>query len=366
MGHIFKKPGCKNWYIKFYRSGIPYCESSKSDKKTYAERLLKMREGEVVQDKFRGLSPEKVKFEELAKGLIDDYRNRGRKSLDRAERSVKHLKEFFYEIKAIDITTDRIQTYINERLESGACESTINRELSALKRMFTLATQSTPPKVNHIPYIPHLKESNPRQGFFEHDEYRALKDALPDYLRPVLTMGYYTGMRRGEILSLKWEQVNLLERKIELEKGTTKNDEGRIVYMPNELYEAIAFQRSIKDSFHPKCEWVFFNYRTGRRTKDFRKAWERALKEAGIGDKLFHDLRRTAVRNLLRSGVPDRVAMQISGHKTRSVFDRYNIIDEADLKKASKCITEYHKPKNGDNLVTIRENREIGRDTAIQ
>ena len=103
--------------------------------------------------------------------------------------------------------------------------------------------------------------------------------------------------------------------------------------MPQELFEVMRRQRLLRDEHHPDCRFVFF-YR-GEQIKDFYAAWRAATRKAGMAGKIFYDLRRTAVRNMVRRGIPDAVAMRISGHKTRSVFERYNLVNQADLKSAA-------------------------------
>ena len=381
MGTIYKRG--RVYWIKYYRAGKPYRESAKSKNEKKAIDLLKLREGEILQGRFPGLKVEKVRYEELKEDLLNDYKVNGKKSLGRLERSLKHLDDFFKGFRVIGITTDKARGYILQRQEEGAENATINRELAALKRMLNLARQMTPPKVVNMPYIPHLAENNVRQGYFEHSEYLALKKALPSYLRPVVTLAYHTGMRKEEILGLQWLQVDLMEGKINLKPQDTKNNEARVIYMEGELLGTINFQRVLRDQKFPKCSWVFFGENEDR-IKDFRGSWDTACIEAGLCDpltdeegkpvmdkekkpvlipnKLFHDFRRTAVRNMVRAGVPERVAMMISGHKTRSVFERYNIVNENDLKLASKRVEVYHleraKIENGHNLGTVRAEEE--------
>jgi len=355
MGSIYKRGN--TYWIKYYRAGKPYRESTHSDKESEAKKRLRLREGQVAENRFPGLKVERIRFDELAGDMISDYKVNGMKSIERLERSIKHLKSFFDGMKAIDITTERIRSYILLRQEDEAENGTINRELAALKRMFNLAKTMTPPKVTSVPYIPHLEEHNARQGYFEHKDYLSLLTALPDYLKTVITMAYHTGMRKQEILSLRWPQIDMIENKITLNHKDTKNKEGRVIYMEGDLLETIHLQKAFRDLKHPRCPWVFFG-ESGEQIKDFRSAWDTACKKAGLEGRIFHDFRRTAVRNMVRAGVPERVAMMVSGHKTRSVFERYNIVNEDDLRKASRKVVRYHESRleveNRHNLGTVQ------------
>jgi integrase len=334
MGMIYKRG--KVYWIKYYRNGKPYRESVRSNKEADAKKLLKKREGEIGDGKLPGIYFDKVRFDELAEDFLRDYRINGKKSLKRAEASVNHLKTEFKGVRIPDITTPRIQAYIEKRFEEDASNGTINRELSALKRMLNLGARQTPPKVDRVPYIFMLKENNTRKGFFEHRDYLALKDALPDYLKPILTFGYMYGWRINEILSLTWDRVDIKNGIVRLEAGETKNDQARTVYLNDELKDLFKILFSKR-----RLDTPFIFLRNGEPIKGFRKAWLKACKETGLNGKIFHDLRRTAYRNKVRAGVPERVAMQEGGWKTRSVADRYNIVSDEDLRLASKKLETY-------------------------
>ena len=148
-------------------------------------------------------------------------------------------------------------------------------------------------------------------------------------------------MRRMEILGLKWPQVNLDEGTINLEPGVPKNEEPRIFYMSPELKGMLTELWNQKIETESDVPYVFANRDRAGRIVNMRKSWRNALKDAGLNNKLFHDFRRTAVRNMVRAGIPESVAMKISGHKDRSVFERYNITDEKDLKNAAQLMREY-------------------------
>jgi integrase len=279
----------------------------------------------------------------LLADLQQDYRIRGRKSLQWLDLTIrKHLLPSFGAMPAAKLSTTDVRAFILAKQKEGLKAGTINRALAILRRALRLAAEADPPKLVRVPKIPELAEDPPRSGFFEEHEYRALLRALPDHLKPALAFGYWTGCRKGEILRLKWDQVDLDQGVVRLRAGETKSGEGRVVPLAPELVEILRLHRQRAG----ESEYVFtYN---GAPFRDFRDGWEAACKTAGLWDektnrptRLFHDLRRTAVRNLVRAGVPERVAQEISGHKTRAVFDRYNIVSETDLLSAARRLQRY-------------------------
>ncbi len=204
------------WWIKYYKHGVSFRESAHSKKKAVAERLLRKRLGEIEAGVFVGPAAERMRYEDLRTAFFADYRANGRKSLFKHKDGTEYicgvaeLDEFFAGCRAVEITTDRIRAFIVKRQQEGAPNASINRSLSALRRMFRLALEDG--RLRGAPYFPMLKERNIRKGFLDHDQYVLLRDALPDYLKPVLAMGYFTGMRLGEIRSLRWEQVSFADK----------------------------------------------------------------------------------------------------------------------------------------------------------
>ena len=164
---------------------------------------------------------------------------------------------------------------------------------------------------------------------------------MPTLIRTVDLAAYKSGWRYSEITDLEWSQVDRKQGIVRLEVGTTKNKEARVFYLDEELQEVFRDQFAGR---HLGCPYVF--HRGGEKIKEFRGSWNRACREAKLGKRLFHDFRRTAVRNMVRAGIPERVAMTISGHKTRSVFDRYNIVNPEDLKQASSRMEAYLQAQN--------------------
>jgi integrase len=346
------------YWIKYYKGGKPYRESTRSGDYDTAQLELSKRITEVKQGKTPNIQLNRVTFDDLSKDFLSDYRINEKKSLRHAEIRVTNLKKFFGGMRVIDIDTSKIRQYIEGRLNDGVVKGTINRELAALKRMLNLGAQCSPPKVDRVPHIPMLKEGNPRKGFFEHGDFIAVRDALPSYLKPMVTFAYKTGWRKEEILGLKWSEVDLDRGTVGLNTGETKNGKGRLVYLDTELKDIFVDLWQARKQSGKLTEYAFMNAAGTDRITAFCCPWETACRNTGVPGKLFHDLRRTAVRNMVRAGIPERVAMMISGHKTRSIFDRYNIVSEGDLELAASRQEAYLNSVPGTKTGTITEIRK--------
>lgn len=317
-----------------------------------------------------------VTFHEAAEDMLNDYKaNRKRTYVDAKRRINKHLAPFFGNKRLSSITTSDIRAFVAKRLadtylarparrvklRNGTWQELpevrrrvsvgeINRELTVLKRMFSLAVEAG--KLHHKPRIVLLREDNVRVGFFEREQYEAVLAHLPEGMQPAVTFAYVTGWRiNSEVLPLQWRQVDLRVGEVRLDPGTTKNREGRVFYLTAELHQALKRQRALADEIQREkkmiVQHVFFHrhvtrsgargHFAGRRISahGFYHAWRRARTAAGCPGNIPHDFRRTAIRNMVRAGIPERVAMKLSGHKTRSVFDRYNVVSDGDLRDAA-------------------------------
>jgi integrase len=196
------------------------------------------------------------------------------------------------------------------------------------------------------PHIALLQENNARQGFFEPEQYASVLRHLPDDLRPVVTFAYITGWRvKSEVLTREWRHVDFAAGEVRLEPGTTKNKEGRTFPFTSALRALLEAQHAERQRLAKQgtvIPWVFWRMvaderggeKKPRPIKTFSKAFARACRRAGCPGRILHDLRRTAVRNLERAGVPRSVAMKLTGHKTESVYRRYAIADDRDLRVA--------------------------------
>jgi integrase len=212
MGSIYRRG--EIWWIKYYRNGRAMRESSESSRESDAKKLLAIREGDIA----RGLpiSPRqaRITIAELLEDVKADYLVNHKKTYaDLEARCRLHLLPFFGKYRASSLTTDEIRSYIRMRQKAGPTNGTINRELTALKRAYSLATQAG--KLLWKPYIPMLAEDNVRQGFFEISQFLLILDHLAVHVRPVTRFAFITGWRCiSEVLPLQWTQVDFQEETV--------------------------------------------------------------------------------------------------------------------------------------------------------
>lgn len=343
MGHLYRrKKKHKNgdivelptWWLSYHAHGRNVRESSGTDKETVARRMLRVREGDVERGVPITKDSGRLLFEQAGRAVLIDYETNGRRTLkDAKHRMATYLLPAFKGRRLSGITTKDIRNFIARRLEDKASAAEVNRELALLKRTFSLALKNG--QLFAKPHIPMLEERNVRRGFFEREDFEAVRDLLPLPLQPVVTFAYLTGWRMtSEVLPLAWDQVDFPGRTVRLHPESTKNREGR-VYPFTAALEALLRARWAERN----GPYVFHRGDGKKPIKSVRAAWTTACELAGV-DRIPHDFRRTAVRNLERAGVPRSAAMAMVGHKTESIYRRYAIVDAATLREAAAKIDE--------------------------
>jgi integrase len=364
------------WWVKFYQFGRPIRESTKSSEEREADKLLLKRTAAIEEGRTINPKVNKCKIDALFDMVVTDYRVKKRKTLKDTEGRIKnHLKPFFGGRTAISITTDLITKFIEKRQNETyrgkpTGNATINRELAILSKAYTLGREAK--KIDDAPTIDTLDENNVRTGFFARTELEAVVAHLTPEVADAVRFAYITGWRiRSEVLKLEWRQVDWRTRTVRLDVGQTKNKEGRVFSFTSELEEVLrsreAETRALQLEQGRICPWVF--HRKGERFKSFYKQWRSACVAVGLGHldpktkrkhahRIPHDFRRVAVTNLVNTGTSEGVAMQMTGHKTRSVFDRYHIVRPGDVERAAaeldKLLTaERAAVASGHNLGTV-------------
>jgi integrase len=327
----------KRWVIAYYVPGKGKVrENTGTEDERVARKLLKEREGRVAAGASILPRIDKVRWEEAEQDLRAFYQTTGQRDLKEYAYRVAHLTRFFTGRRIASIKPGDVTTYTAHRQAQGAANATVRRELGTLGKLLRLAYENE--KLLRLPIIRKPEEGPARSGFFEPPEYEAVRRALRADLQVVITLAHTFGWRKDELLGLERRQVDLEAGTVRLDPGGTKNDEGRVIYLTPEtrrlLEEQLARVDALQKALGRIIPYVFpyleGQYR-GRRIRDFRKAWRTACRRAGVPGRIPHDFRRTGVRNMVNRGVPERVAMKISGHKTRAVFDRYHIVSPADL-----------------------------------
>jgi integrase len=362
FGHLFQVG--RIWYVRYRVGGKEYEESSHKPQREAAEKLLDRRAAELGAGTFVAPDVKRTRFEHLAQFIRDDYAANRRRSVERLEISLAHLALAFSGTRATAITFDRLNRYARERREAQAAPATIKNELNALRRAFKLAKRAG--KVASVPDFPQLEVANVRTGFFERADFDALLLELPEPLRAPFEFAYLTGWRtKSEVLPLTWERVDFEAGVVRLDVGSTKTGQGRTFpfHVLPRLQALLEQQRATTDAVERESAaivpWVF--HRNGRPIRDYHEAWHRACRRAAVRKRgpleevvrpqllgrVPHDFRRTAVRNLVRAGVPEHIAMKLTGHRTRDIFDRYDIVSERDLADGVGRLATYLEARSG-------------------
>jgi integrase len=344
---LIRVEGQANWFSVICYKGKQYEFSTGTPDLARAKRFHRQKLDEIAVDRQgKGVlvtpAHTRVLLGTLLDDLVADLRLRKVKSLLSILSHLKPIRDHFGGWKAMEITFRAVDSYVEMRLNAGGCTpATVNRETQLLGQALRLAHARhllpTIPKVRMLP------EDNARQGFFERPDLEAVVAGLPAYLRDFTRFAYLTGWRKGEIISLRWTDVDRDAGAIRLRPEAAKTGRGRTVMLEGDLVDLVDRRwqaRLLEKGSNVRVAALVF-HREGEPVGDFRKAWATACRTAGVPDRLFHDLRRTAARNMVRAGVPERVAMAVTGHVTRSMFDRYNIVSEGDLRMAAQKTTMY-------------------------
>jgi integrase len=387
-GRIFARKGSALLWCAYYLHGKEFRQSTGETDPSKAEKFLRRKLKEVGADQIGArtfVSPqqERIRVSELLDNLEADYKLRS-KSNPQFRCHLAHIRKHFADMRAIEVTAAHVDSYIESRLASGARPASLNRSTQVFGQAFKLAVERK--QLNGAPKLRHLSETgNARQGFFAEREIRSVIENLPTYLRDFCLFGFLVGWRKGEIASLRWEDLD--GDCIRLRPENSKNGEGRVIVLEGELGELMARRkvaRAVKTATGTVLASIIFHH-AGEPIVDMRKAWARACCMAGVGKmvcsfcmeavdaerkcakcskawkyeelkyagKLFHDLRRSSVRNMLRAGVSEKVAMTVSGHKTASMLSRYNIVSETDLRQAMQRTQEYLKKTVQESAVAV-------------
>lgn len=346
QGTIYQRD--KIWWCAYSVDGVRKRESCKTNVREEALAYLQRRQGRLASGAL--LTPDRVTVRDLLNLLLDDYDTRQVAQAYIAALKVKSiLLPKLGDVKAARMGSARVKEYVEARLKKVK-PATVNRELGMLHRAFQLGYNQDPPLVARVPYLPRLTEDEPRKGFLRPQAYHKLLAELPSELQLLFVIAYHVGLRRGALLRIRWSQVDLNANTIWMD-GCRQNRKPEPIAVP--IYGDMKKFLSIQ----PRTS-EFLLARGSKPILDFRESWDVACARAGVPDLLFHDLRRTAVRNLRRAGIPESVIMKITGHRTRSVFERYNITDHTDTLEAGAKASEFLAREHGDMSQSVTQSRK--------
>jgi integrase len=333
-GFALAKFSGRAWWIEYYDHDKRLRRERIGPNKASAEQRYRKVMSARTEGRYIKKSPDaRTLFKDLAAWYLDLPEVKVKRSYDRDRLTMNKLIPFFGDRLLKDITPAQVEAYRQKRLSEPSgrtpttltAPATVNREIACFKTIFSKAMKNGKAERTPAQGIKLLKEHNERDRVLSQEEYARLLAHCSAHLKPIVKVAYHTGMRQGEILNLTWGQVDLKEGFIRLRPEDTKTNEGRLVPLNHKLVEMFwAMPRGLPGV-------PVFTYQ-GKFVEAVRRSFTTACKKAGIEDFTFHDLRHTAINNWRVQGHDYFKIMAASGHKTMSVFKRYNTVSKDELK----------------------------------
>jgi len=356
VGKRVRRDGTVSWYIQYPVNGkrtteiVPGATTERQARLYEAKRLAEIKQANFWN---MGFDPH-ITFEQWAKQYLEIKEAQGRRTISHIREVVSRLTDYFGNKPLCKITKSDADRYVSWRRkgktrcgEKMMKESTVNRDIAQLKNLFEEAVRNGKIPSNPAKYTEFLDENNVRKRVIAPEEFDRLVKFAADHIKGPLLVAYYTGMRRGEILNLTWDRVDMKRRMIILDPPNTKTNRKRLVPM-NEILVRLFMELS---KVRPIDHKNVFTYK-GKRMETLYSAFESACKKAGIEDFHFHDLRHCFNTRARKAGIHDHVIMAITGHTTLEMFERYDTVDEEDILKAAEILEE----KCSENAAQENEN----------
>lgn len=325
------------WWISYYVRGQRVRRPAGKDCKTERAARTALRAHLAEADRGEpAFHDEKLTCGDLLDRMVSNLKTKGKRSGLEKKACYGHVepvREFFGMYRAVTVTSALVERYQRERLEKKKAAGTINRELGALRQAYRLAKKRE--EIRRVPHFEMLKEAPPRQGFFEPEEVKALALELGEPWGDAVRFAFRSCWRKSEVLGLTWEMADRKAAEIRLPR--TKNGDGRTMPLVGEVARII--ERRHRERL-VGCPLVF-HVRGKAIGMDFRRRWSKACEAIGQPGRLFHDLRRSGIRTLVRAGVPTSVVMRQSGHRTLAVMTRYDIASLIDQRSALERADEF-------------------------
>ena len=331
MGKIYKRKDRKStWEIVFFDRGRRHKEDYPT--KEIAKKMLIIREEEVLRGRYNfDIEHYSPKFEDFARDYLE-YAKSNKVTWIRDVEFIKHLSTHFEGRKLSQISPEMIEAYKMDRRKQVS-PATCNKEVACLKHMFNLAIKWRKANINPVKEVKFFREEQHNLRWLTEEEEEKLLPVCCSHLRPIVIVAIYTGMRKGELVNLTWDKINFDKNIITVDK--TKTGEGRKAWMNRTVKEALLTLKLDQ----PKGKYVFGN---DKPVGNFRTAWDKAVRRAGISPIRFHDLRHTFGTRLAMKGVDIKTIMELMGHKTMSTTLRYMHSSQGHKKEAVDLL-DLHK-----------------------